>query len=241
MEEILTRKERREQKRLEKKLGIVTSQRNKLYKSIAIWTTLVVVLVGGLYGLSRISSDEITDSFLKDSISPLDWTRGNKDAKITLIEYSDFQCPACATYYPLIKKLEQEFSSQILIAYRHFPLKQHRNSYKAAYASEAAGKQGKFWEMHDMLFEKQAEWEALVDPLEKFRSYAQTIGLDTTSFSTDYSSDEIKKKVDSNFISGSNAFVNSTPTFFLNGKKMVNSGSYDGFKSAVSAAIAEIK
>lgn len=91
-----------------------------------------------------------------------DNVKGSREAKAVLIEYSDFQCPACQVYYPVVKQLTEELGNEILVVYRHFPLTTiHPNALPAAKAAEAAGKQGKFWEMHDMLFDKQSEWSAL--------------------------------------------------------------------------------
>ena len=91
-----------------------------------------------------------------------DRVKGNEEAGVVLIEYSDFQCPACGSYYPIVKALSEEFPEELLIVYRHYPLTNiHPNAFSAAKASEAAANQGKFWEMHDMLFERQAEWANL--------------------------------------------------------------------------------
>ncbi|MEK7508222.1 MAG: thioredoxin domain-containing protein, partial [Patescibacteria group bacterium] len=87
------------------------------------------------------------------------WMKGNPSALVTLVEYSDFQCPACGSYYPIVKRIMAEFGDRINLTYRHFPLRRiHESADLAARASEAAGNQGKFWEMHDMLFENQARW-----------------------------------------------------------------------------------
>lgn len=92
-------------------------------------------------------------------ISPDDWVQGDRNSKVVLIEYSDFQCPACAAYFPIIKQLNEEFDGKIAFVYRHYPLVNiHPYAEPMARAAEAAGKQGKFWEMYDMIFSKQAEW-----------------------------------------------------------------------------------
>lgn len=173
-----------------------------------------------------------------DAAASLDWTKGNKDAKAILIEYSDFQCPACAVYQPVVKQLIEEFGNQMIFAYRHFPLKSiHRNAELAAIASEAAGQQGKFWEMHDLIFEKQKEWsEARKSKAEElFAEYAQSLGLDAARFKNDLDSGELKSKVNNDLISGEAAGVNATPTFFLNGRR-VQPRSYEEFRQLIEAS-----
>jgi len=153
-------------------------------------------------------------------INSFDATKGNNEAMMELIEYSDFQCPACGYYYPFIKNITQEFSGQLLFSYRHFPLSQHLNANIAARAAESAGKQNKFWEMHDLIFENQNSWSNNKQVRELLIGYAEIIGLDINKFNTDIDSQEIKDKVSSDYKGGVKIGINSTPTFFLNGKKL---------------------
>ncbi|OGF63404.1 hypothetical protein A2926_03960 [Candidatus Giovannonibacteria bacterium RIFCSPLOWO2_01_FULL_44_40] len=168
-----------------------------------------------------------------DAVSEQDWWKGNKNAQIVLIEYSDFQCPACAIYYPLVNKLSEELGDKISFVYRHFPLKQHQNAEPAAWAAEAAGRQGKFWEMHDLIFENQKIWSDQKNAEELFIKYAEALSLDMAKFKEDVGSKEINEKVESDYQSGLRAGVDSTPTFFLNGKRIQNSQNYEEFKNAV--------
>ncbi|OGZ32769.1 MAG: hypothetical protein A3H02_02030 [Candidatus Niyogibacteria bacterium RIFCSPLOWO2_12_FULL_41_13] len=172
-------------------------------------------------------------------MSPNDWIKGKKEAKNTLIEYSDFQCPACGLYYPLLKQLSREFGENMMFVYRHFPLQQHKNAKPAAYASEAAGKQDKFWEMHDLIFENQDEWSAKSDDKAKeiFIKYAGSLNLNIEKFKNDLNLEEINKKVESDFQSGLKLKVNATPTFFLNGEKLQNPRSYDELKNIIQQTI----
>ena len=168
-------------------------------------------------------------------ISDQDWMKGNSGAQVSLVEYSDFQCPACAAYYPFVRRLEEELGEKLKVVYRQFPLiSAHPNAYPAARASEAAGNQGKFWEMHDILFERQEEWSAQVDAKENFVTYAKEIGLDEAQFLADYDSDIVKDRVNEDISSGNDFEVNATPTFFLNGRKMAAPANYEGFKSLVN-------
>lgn len=165
-------------------------------------------------GVGPVLSEEIAGALSTDRV------KGAESAKVTIIEYSDFECPACAAAAPLIKDLLSEYGNDVRFVYRHFPLPSHRNSEVAAYAAEAAGEQGKFFEMHDLLFEKQDEWRA-GDPTGKFREYAALLGLDTEKFVVDMNSGEVKSKVAADKASAYGARINATPTFFVNGKSIV--------------------
>jgi len=162
---------------------------------------------------------------------------GRNDAPVMLVEYADFQCPACGAYYPLIKTLEQDFSDKLAVVFRHFPLTAiHSNALPAARAGEAAGQQGKFWEMHDMIFEKQHEWSASTEVEKIFRHYAEVLGMDVDRFSTDYNSKSFDAKIKNDFNSGETLGVQGTPTFFLNGTKINNPRGYEEFRNLIEQA-----
>ena len=173
-------------------------------------------------------------------ISENDWIEGNPKAEVTLVEYSDFQCPSCGAYFPLLKTLSAEFGGRLRIVYRHFPLEFHAYSGLAAQAAEAAGKQGRFWEMHDLIFRRQQEWSSRVGgarPL--FLGYAREIGLDPARFEADLDSNEVRQAVEADRRSGIRLGLNATPTFFLNGVKIQNPRGYDPFKQRIAKAIAD--
>ena len=152
---------------------------------------------------------------LKPKIGPADQTQGNEQAAIKLVEYGDYQCPHCGTAYPIIKEIQSTFGDQILFVFRNFPLQEsHRYANIAAQAAEAAGKQGKFWEMHDAIFENQQQLnEEFIEHL------AEKLGLDMEEFEEDLNSEEISTKVEDDFESGVRSGVNGTPSFFINGEK----------------------
>lgn len=208
----------------------------------------VIFLVLLLFGLYKLGSSATTSRQNSSSVpgvntvSSSDWTRGNKEAKTVLIEYSDFQCPACGTYYPVLKKLQQKFGESVVFAYRHFPLRQiHANAELAARSVEAAGKQSKFWELHDILFENQKTWSNQPNAKETIIQYAQSLNLDMDRFKTDLDSKEVKEKINNDYKSGIAARVNATPTFFLNGNKPDNPRSYEEFKDLIQKAISQNK
>jgi len=166
-----------------------------------------------------------------------DHVKGNIDASIELVEYSDLQCPACGAYYPIVKQIMDEYGDDVKFVYKHFPLKRiHANAELAALATEAAGIQGRFWEMHDMIFENQKSWSE-VRAKGIFIGYAEKIGLDSEQFKKDLSSKELRKKVQDDFDDGVALGVNSTPSFFLNGEKLNNIRSYEEFKDVIEGAI----
>ncbi len=156
-----------------------------------------------------------------------------------MIEYSDFQCPACKAYSPIAKQIADEFKDKIAFVYRHFPLPQHQNAQKAAYSAESAGNQGKFWEMHDLLFKNQDNWSNKSNADELFLSYAKELKLDEEQFKKDMESKTIKEKIDTDLSNGQKAGVNSTPFFFLNGQKLDNPQNFETFKKIIEEALKE--
>jgi len=211
---------------------------------IILWAIITVVIIGSIFGIVKLASKSQTTGSdnLAISISAINDSeniKGDKEALATLIEYSDFQCPACGSYYPIVKKVTEDLSAKVRFAYRHFPLPQHKNAKLAATVAEAAGKQGKFWEMHDLIFQNQSDWSEEKNAAVLFAKYAQDIGLDLARFQTDIASDDIKAKIENDYKSGVKAGVNSTPSFFLNGKKMDNPRNYDEFKNAIEQTLGQ--
>jgi protein-disulfide isomerase len=216
----------------------------KQYSHLFIWLVVLFFVGGSIFGIINFTfrQQQNLESAIKvDAVSPDDWVKGNRDAKIVLIEYSDFQCPACGFYFPLLKKLEEEFGENIAIVYRHFPLSSiHPNAKAAAYAAEAAGKQGKFWEMHDLIFSHQTEWSDKGNVDEIFVRYAQILNLNIDQFKKDFSSKEIKQKIENSYKNALKLGLDSTPTFFLNGKKIPNPRDYEDFKNIIIENINKI-
>lgn len=198
-----------------------------------------VVFIGVLYALFVYLPGALTPSVN----SPLfdtskEWSIGKEDAKLVMIEYSDFQCPACGQYYPIIKQLEAAFPNDLRVVYRQFPLRQiHPNAELAARASEAAGTQGKFWEMHDKLFETQKDWSAATNAQDIFTGYAEQLGLNKEQFVSALTSEGIAKAVLEDESTGRSLGVQGTPTFFLNGKKLNNPRSFDEFKKLLETEL----
>src|SRR3989344_830197 len=213
---------------------------NRKYRSVLLWSTVYVIILGIGYGMiwlvSGLSNQngEVVDIQINDK----DFSAGPSDGEITLVEYSDFQCPACAVWYPILNQLKSdaEIKDQLRIIYRFFPLSQiHTNAELSSRSAYAAGQQNKFWEYHDLLFEKQEEWSGLSTSLarERFIAYAEAVGVDRERFISDTDSTESKKAVQDSYNEGSKFGVNSTPTFFVNGVKLRSVKSYEELKSVL--------
>lgn len=207
-------------------------------KSAIIWGGVILILIVTIFGVVKLAKAPVSGTGgTIPEVGATDQTRGPKDAKVVLVEYSDFQCPACKSFFPIMENLGKELGGEFIFVYRHFPLPQHKNAELSAYASEAAGEQGKFWEMYAMIFEKQNEWAESGKAKDLFIGYAQSMNLEIESFKNNMDSNEVKDKVSADQRGGVRARVNSTPTFFLNGKKMEGYNSYDDFAKQVREAI----
>lgn len=179
---------------------------------------------------------------LADQVVSEDWfLSGSATSTVKLVEYSDFQCPACASYAPSLELLAAEFGSDLAIVYRHFPLRSiHPNAQLAAQAAEVAGAQGKFAAMAKLLFEKQSEWSERANPTEQFTAYARALGLNLTTFATDLNSAAVKDAVDEDFASAVRHGLGGTPTFFLNGQQLAsNPRTDDEFRALIQSALDE--
>ena len=167
--------------------------------------------------------------------------RGAADAPVTLEEFGDFQCPPCGALSEPLNQLEGDYGTKMRFVFRQFPLANHANAKPAAYAAEAAGLQGRFWEMHDLLYREQANWSKTTDPAELLLSYARIVGLNTAKFQKDINSEEVKERVAADQKRAVELGVHLTPTIFVNGKSIVGpSLNPTGLRAAVEAALAEM-
>ena len=162
--------------------------------------------------------------------------RGRADAPLLVEEYGDFQCPPCGLLHPILKRLEGEYEKQMRVAFRHYPLRgMHKHADEAARAAEAAALQGKFWQMHDLLFEKQNEWKDAPAARPIFLNYARTLGLDLGKFTQDIDSTHVRNRVMNDEAQGSARGVTGTPTVFINGREIPFQVvmNYDTFRAAI--------
>ena len=202
-----------------------------------IWIGGVIIILVGLM-IWGVKGSSIDTNFEVGKVSPVDNVKGSASSTVTVIEYSDFQCPACRTYYPIMRQMMVEFGGEVAFVYRHFPLNGiHPNAEFAARAAQAAGKQGKFWEMHDLLFEKQDEWAKVANVQTLFESYANLLGISVEQFRVDWTSAEIKDFVKSQREHSIQIGLQGTPTFFVNGEKIQNPSSAEQLRSIIQAAL----
>lgn len=214
-----------EKKSMMKKLGVAAV----ILLSIPLFALLGRVLSTPAGGLDDENKIEIVE---EDNI------KGPEDARITIVEYSDFECPACAAYYPIVQKLLETFPDDVRFVYRHLPLKSiHPNAERAAQAAEAAGRQNKFFEMHDLLFEKQDEWSSAEDFDAVLLEYAKEIELDESQFATDIDSTEVAERVDGDVKAAYTLNLQSTPSFFVNGSKIQNPDGFEAFKDLIEGEL----
>ncbi|TDG34896.1 DsbA family protein [Pedobacter changchengzhani] len=154
-------------------------------------------------------------STLKPIVSKIDHIQGSDNASIEIVEYGDYECPACGDAYPILKEIEETFGHQIKFVFRNFPLqKAHQFAFEAAVCAEAAGLQNKFWEMHDALYENQYRIAEGI-----FEELAESIDLDLEKFKLDMDSSAVKDKIEKDFESGVRSGVNGTPSFYVNQAK----------------------
>jgi protein-disulfide isomerase len=148
-------------------------------------------------------------------------TQGSPNAPARLEEFGDFQCPPCGQFHPVLVQMHKEFGDQLRITFREFPLYPgHQHSVIAASAAEAAGLQGKFWEMHDLLYEHQGDWKDQFDVRPMFEGYAKQIGLDIERWKSDIGSEQVAKRITLDGSRGHSLGVKGTPTVFMNGREV---------------------
>jgi protein-disulfide isomerase len=209
--------------------------------SKAFWAIIAVVLIifGGILLFKGNKANAPSDG-KSSSVQPTKHTEGKGTTGVVLVEYGDYQCPFCGKYYPIVKEVQQKYNEQITFQFRNLPLLQiHQNAFAAARAAEAASLQNKFWEMHDKLYTTQEAWSTTSNPLSIFTQYATQIGLNTDQFKKDFASSAVNDAINADLKEfGKTGQELSTPTFFLDGKK-ISPKSVDEFSKFIDARIAE--
>lgn len=218
-----------------------------LLKRTLIWGSVFLIFCGimtGMWYVARQQQGVEVGGGLQAPVSAQDRARGPASASVTLIEYSDFQCPACGIFSAVLDDVlaTAELKDRVRLVYRYFPLTNiHPNAFLAASAAEAAGLQGKFWEMHDVLFQEQEVWSALsvADARTKFISYAATLNIDSPRFIRDMESTSVRARITASIADGNQTGINATPTFFLNGARMQIPNSLSEFTQQIKDAVTE--
>lgn len=198
------------------------------------WTIVgivALVLVGGSVWYSSLVSDKNNEGITFTS-----HVKGNAEAVTKLVEYSDFQCPACASFQPAIEEIMTEYGDNLSFEYRHYPLPIHNLAEVAARAAEAAAQQDVFFAYHDKLFEDQDTWSRSPNPSALFLKYATELNLDVDKFKRQMNSSLVREKVRASGREAREMGITGTPTFFLNGEKM-SFQTYEEFKSQIASAV----
>ncbi len=204
---------------------------------IGIIVVCVIILIGGAYAYqSTLPQDTLTknqDALVRDNsikvVAP--------HQKLVVVEFADYQCPACAYMAPKVDELMQTYKDNVTFVFRNFPLTQiHQNAIVAAQMVRIAGDQGKYWQMGDKLFASQAEWENLPDPTDQFITYAGELGLATSSIKQEIKSGLYIDRINADEKDGELLGVDSTPTFFV-GNKIIRSADYNALKAAIDAGL----
>jgi protein-disulfide isomerase len=220
---------------LDKGTGLIM---NKQFTAIIV---VVIVALIGVFSITNKKENSQKSSTNNTQASTSSHTVGAGNKKVTLIEYGDFECPACKAYYPLVKEIKQTYGDDITFQFRNFPLNQiHPNAFLGSRAAEAAGKQGKFFEMHDLLYENQDTWSKASNPTSVLQTFAQQLGLNVDQFKNDMMSSTTSDVINADIKEGQAIKATSTPTFVLNGKKIEeNPRSVEDFKKLIDDAIAK--
>lgn len=196
----------------------------------------VLVVVGIIVGATLIGGkDEVTVGAQSNN-----WY-GTENGIVTVTEYADFQCPACASFYPIVAQVKEQFKDQVRFEFKHFPLVQiHPNATAAHRAAQAAANQGKFWEMHDLLYQQQQSWSQSTTPTSVFEGYARQLSLNMDQYNAEVGTSDILAIINADIEAGKAVNVTGTPTFYIDGKQIEDTasiGSVDGFSAAIQEAI----
>lgn len=193
----------------------------KRYLPFVIVALAAIVTVAGatiFYRAKHAAANRVVSNERSESDESQVHVRGNPKARVTLEEFGDYQCPPCGKLAAPIRMLEYQYGEQLCLVFRHFPLINHNHAKDAAYAAEAAARQGKFWEMHDQLYREQANWTQSENVKATFKAYAALLGMDQERFEQDMNSEAVKETVEADQRQATKLGVTSTPTIFVNNR-----------------------
>jgi len=205
-------------------------------KRFALILAALTVIFGGLLIFNKREANAPTGN--GDGTVQLSEHKEEGSTGVTLVEYGDFECPACGQFYPVIKQLKEQYKGRVTFQFRHFPLTEiHQNALISSRAAEAAAVQNKFFEMHDKLYEGQTAWKGSTNPAPIFEGYAQALGLDVNKFREDMKSERTNDIVQADRAEARKQKYSSTPTFILDGKKIENPTTMEAFTKLLDDAI----
>jgi protein-disulfide isomerase len=214
----------------------------KIIIGISVVTLVLVIGAALMFGGTSSSSTQNAQPIKNTSaLVHKDSHEINAHSKVTLVEFGDFQCPACGAEYPIVTQLLQTYKGKINYVFRNFPLPQHQNSHIAAEAAEAAGAQGNFFGMYNLLYSNQNTWADSTDPMKYFTQYAKALHLNIQKFTSDVNGQKYANKIQQDINDGYAVSVDATPTFFLNGVPIQGGLPYNDFKTRIDAAIQKAK
>ncbi|OGD86127.1 hypothetical protein A2164_03915 [Candidatus Curtissbacteria bacterium RBG_13_35_7] len=210
---------------------------------IGIGVLTIVAIVGGAIFLGNKPSKEEASQTLgavdqNSLIADAVYTIGDPNALVQVVEFSDFQCPACKSAHTIVKKILETKGDQVYFVFRHYPLSIHKNGKTASQAAESAGSQGKFFEMSDLIFENQKDWQDANNAKEIFEGYAKQLELDVDKFKDEF--DNGTGRINSDFALGNKSGVESTPTFFINGQKYPGVMQLDQFEQTIDTIVGPV-
>lgn len=207
----------------------------KMVIGISVITLILVVGAAFLFGGNSSSTSQQSTQPIKNANILIRNTSAeiNNHSKVTLVEFGDFECPACGAEYPVVTQILQNYKGKINYVFRNFPLPQHANAPEAAEAAEAAKAQGNFFGMFNLLYQNQNTWGGASDPTSYFVTYAKALHLNTKQFESDVKSKKYNNVIQQDINDGYAVNVNATPTFFLNGVPMVGVLPYSDFQTAI--------
>lgn len=238
-----TKYELRQLKKTTENQTKIKQKNKKIFLRCFLWLITAILITITFWQVDRfVKNREENNASILTSTSTIlaiksdDWIKGTTTAPVVLVEYSDFECPACSEYNSLLEKLYSDYGGQLAIVYRHYPWFFHKQALPAALAAEAAGEQGKFWSMSNLLFSKQADWSNQ-SGTEAFVGYAEQLGLDVQKFKISLTKDELRKKIENQLAEGKKIGIDYTPAFAIDGKIIVNPKSYEEFKQVIDQTI----
>lgn len=205
-------------------------------KRFLLILTALILVFGGIFWFTKSKSSAPGTSGSQSKAS--NHVIGANTKGVELIEFGDYQCPACGQFFPITQQLKAKYGDDISFRFANFPLVQiHPNAMVAARAAEAASLQGKFWEMHDLLFQNQTTWSGMGNPSPVFEQYAKSLNLDIEKFKADSASSAVLETINADVQEAQSYDASATPTFILNGKKIDNPTSLEAFTKVIDEAI----
>jgi protein-disulfide isomerase len=218
----------------------------KTNRTLAIWIILAVFIAAIAAGVflfqARKTAPGLQVAVTTKAGAQPPHVRGDPKAPVTLEEFGDFECVPCFILWPALRNLEKDYGERLAVIFRNNPMPQHSHALDGARAAEAAGLQGKFWEMHDLLYLERGKWTKAADPRSEFSEFARRMELDVERFNRDFSGEEVAKRVRDDHERAAALGLDRTPVVFINGRRVELQGEVEkGLRDDIDAALKEKK